>query len=327
MYDVVLWQVVPGGGVRAVSRSAAPAVQARTRHGQTQISHQFNLRSGTYVVEVIPQGSSSQDYLHFGSSLGEFLVRVTSPSGPQQHDDVNLVGKTQPDGLGMSLAQFLEARGTTGYSVEHGDPFHPPSSAYPWLAFASDGCTIPEGAWNEIGASVGLLIWAPVRDNLAVDSFATVDSHLLALLLEAWDRVVDPLQGVDDFLRSLEIVTFGRSLDQTMAFDDVDVPLYLACLRHDFNWRNLHRVEHDVNPEVNSWTDSARRRADSRFEQDFDLLCRMNPVQTQASPHFDWQLPTMAAIEACLVKASYLVDVVSVMPDLAIGFFYAHQYR
>ena len=227
----------------------------------------------------------------------------------------------------MNLAQFLEARGTTDYAERHGDPFQPMSKIYPWLAFSSDGCTVPEGTWERIGVSAGLLIWMPLRDILAIDSFDTVDNRLLAVALESWDRLVDPMQGANDFLRSLEIVTLGQSLDQSMAFEDVDVPLYLACLRHDFNWRNLHRVENDLNPSVNSWTDAARVRSDARFESDLDYLCRMNPIHAQASAHFDWQLPTTAAIRACLIKASYLVDVVAAMPEVAINFLYPHQYE
>ncbi len=53
----------------------------------------------------------------------------------------------------------------------------------------------------------------------------------------------------------------------------VTAPFHKDCLRHDFNWRNLYRVEHDIDPSVDSWNAPARARADDRFLDDLGVVC------------------------------------------------------
>ena len=51
------------------------------------------------------------------------------------------------------------------------------------------------------------------------------------------------------------------------------LPVYRACWRHDFNWRNLSRIEHFVDPRVDSWNKRARDNSDDQFELDLRVVC------------------------------------------------------
>ena len=51
------------------------------------------------------------------------------------------------------------------------------------------------------------------------------------------------------------------------------VPIYHACWRHDFNWRNLTRIQHHVDPRIESWTEDTKEEADERIELDIRELC------------------------------------------------------
>ena len=53
----------------------------------------------------------------------------------------------------------------------------------------------------------------------------------------------------------------------------VGVSFKPACRRHDFNWRNLYRIEHYVLPFVDTWTLANKNAADSRFTEDLEHLC------------------------------------------------------
>ncbi|WP_419907649.1 phospholipase A2 [Candidatus Poriferisodalis sp.] len=65
------------------------------------------------------------------------------------------------------------------------------------------------------------------------------------------------------------------------AWIDIGLPrkrvlLYHACWRHDFNWRNLTRIQHHVDARTESWTDDTREQADERIELDMRELCDAN---------------------------------------------------
>jgi len=52
------------------------------------------------------------------------------------------------------------------------------------------------------------------------------------------------------------------------------VPVYRACWRHDFNWRNLSRIHHYVDHRAKSWTEDTKADADAQLETDIETLCR-----------------------------------------------------
>lgn len=53
----------------------------------------------------------------------------------------------------------------------------------------------------------------------------------------------------------------------------ITLPVYRACWRHDFNWRNLSRIEHFVDTRVDSWNQRARDDSDNQFEVDLRVVC------------------------------------------------------
>ncbi|WP_419839548.1 phospholipase A2 [Candidatus Poriferisodalis sp.] len=53
----------------------------------------------------------------------------------------------------------------------------------------------------------------------------------------------------------------------------ITLPVYWACWRHDFNWRNLARIEHFVDLLVDSWNKQARDDSDDQFELDLRVIC------------------------------------------------------
>ena len=59
----------------------------------------------------------------------------------------------------------------------------------------------------------------------------------------------------------------------TGAWVSITIPVYRACWRHDFNWRNLARIEHYVDSRVDSWNQRARDDADDQFELDLRVVC------------------------------------------------------
>ena len=46
-----------------------------------------------------------------------------------------------------------------------------------------------------------------------------------------------------------------------------------ACMRHDFNWQNLHRIERNVDSSVDSWNQTAKNESDSRLGADLYRVC------------------------------------------------------
>jgi len=51
-----------------------------------------------------------------------------------------------------------------------------------------------------------------------------------------------------------------------------------ACVRHDFAWRNLRRIDRQAGGRGRVDTPSRRRRANEQFLADMRLLCRAGPV-------------------------------------------------
>ena len=47
-----------------------------------------------------------------------------------------------------------------------------------------------------------------------------------------------------------------------------------ACMRHDFNWQNLYRIEHDVDPSLDSWNQTSKDESDNRLLADLLRVCR-----------------------------------------------------
>ena len=46
-----------------------------------------------------------------------------------------------------------------------------------------------------------------------------------------------------------------------------------ACMRHDFNWQNLFRIEDNVDPSIDSWNQTAKDESDDRLLADLVRVC------------------------------------------------------
>ena len=234
----------------------------RTRPGRARGTppSSASLPAGDYLVEVAATNS------HVG--LGRFQLSVWTPTAEKVHPDVQTVGNTGLGGAGMTLAQFLAARGSLAKSssTERSGPTDPRSPTHPWLAFNADWCSVPP-SWQ-----VNLL-----------------------------QTIANLLPGVD--------VDLAQYIVQQPSFDGVTVPFYYGCLRHDFNWRNLHRAKHHFGVDA-AWNPAARLRADQRLGQDLTALCNANQHGYPDVPaSWDWTLSTAGADTCRQIAVAFMLGV------------------
>ncbi|MCY4425008.1 MAG: hypothetical protein OXC06_18255, partial [Acidimicrobiaceae bacterium] len=234
---------------RAMQRVAS----GTSRQGALHPTLDASLTPGDYLIEIAPTRSTV--------GLGRYGLAVTVPTAESVHDDVKKLGNTGLNGRGLTLAQFLAARGSLAKSSGGGN-FDPPSTDYPWLPFTSDGCSIP------------------------VDIYQLEDHA--------------PFHG------------------GTVSF------LY-ACLRHDFNWRNLHRVKHHLQHNVGDvWTGAVSRETNGRLGEDLNILCNANqPGFSQTSVHYTWTLSQLG-VDDCEASARAMKFAVGLVPFPRIGSGYTH---
>jgi hypothetical protein len=87
-----------------------------------------------------------------------------------------------------------------------------------------------------------------------------------------------------------QLVDLAQYIRDHATFGTQTVSFVFACMRHDFNWRNLYRVEHHLQ-HGGAWNTNARQQADDRFNMDLKRLCDAN--QTSSSPthrYYTWTL-------------------------------------
>ncbi len=73
-------------------------------------------------------------------------------------------------------------------------------------------------------------------------------------------------------------------------FGGQKVMFVFACMRHDFNWRNLYRVEHHLK-HTGAWNLSTRVNADIRLRDDLLELCNASPGSSRTeTTYFSWQV-------------------------------------
>lgn len=193
-------------------------------------------------------------------SPGRFNLSVTVPTAEKVHKDVTEVGNTGLNGDGMILAKFLDARGSLAKSR---------STA---RSDTSDP-TSPTHPWLAFTAD-----WCSIP----------LSSGHLDLL----ESILNALSG-----DNLDVAQY---IKQEPSFGGVTVPFYYACLRHDFNWRDLHRTKHHFQYDADGvWNSDVRDEADERFKQDLQLLCRANQMNSQPVPdNWDWTL-SKTSLETC----------------------------
>ena len=252
-----------------------------------------SLDAGAYLIEIAPSrpvGRAFED--------NWYILRTDMPTGARTHADVQQVGNTGLGGAGMSLGRFLDARGSLIYGAHPDadparadDPFYPSSPSYPWLPFTTDRCSIPpswilhlaENAIDEAAIRLGPLGWLAAH-----------------FLLPNADEIADHPQ-------------FGG---ETVAF-------VYGCMRHDFNWRNLHRIKdhYQYDTATGTWNGTVRSDADTRLGTDLVALCNANqPGVTATSAHYTWELPNRWAIDRCETAANTIKRALGAVPFGWIGY-------
>ena len=84
-----------------------------------------------------------------------------------------------------------------------------------------------------------------------------------------------------------------------------------ACIRHDFNWQNLRRIERDVDPGIDTWNATAKNEADRRLSADLHVVC-WNAIGLETRPHpTDHFQREMAAFRSCQGKTLKVMTVVT----------------
>ena len=288
--SVTVWSVTSThpatGRVVEFIATAAPALDSGPLIGRS-------LDAGAYLIEIAPSRPVSRAFQD-----NWYKLRSDMPTGARTHADVQQVGNTGLGGAGMSLGRFLDARGSLIYGAhpdadpaKAGDPFYPSSPSYPWLPFTTDRCSIPpswilhlaENAIDEAAMWLGPLGW--------------LAAHFL----------VPNADEIQDF----------------PSFGGVTVSFVYGCMRHDFNWRNLHRVNNHLGYDTTAgtWNGTVRSDADTRLGTDLYGLCNANQDETsESSSYHTWTLPNRGAIDRCELAARTIESALGRVPFGWIGY-------
>ncbi len=107
------------------------------------------------------------------------------------------------------------------------------------------------------------------------------------------------------------------------SFGGVTVPFVYGCMRHDFNWRNLHRVKNHLGYDTTAgtWNGTVRSDADTRLGADLVGLCKANqPDAPETSSYHTWKLPNQRAINRCENVADTMKSALGRVPFGWIGY-------
>ena len=281
--SLTLWKVFsthPATGKAVSFKGTSPS----TRQSEPLVER--TLSAGTYLIELAPSTTLT--------TQGQFVLTTEMPTAERTHADVQNLGDTGLAGVGMTLGQFPDARGSLIYGAHPDadptratDPFYPESPNYPWLPFTTDRCSIPP-AW------------------------------VLHLAEDAPDRVA-ALAGPLGWLAAHYLLPNADEIQDNPQFGGETVPFVYGCMRHYFNWRNLHHFEYDA--AAGTWNNTVRRDADTRLGTDLYVLCNANqPGASETSTEYTWELPSMEAIRRCKQAADTIQGALRAVPFSWIGY-------
>ena len=140
--SITLWKSSRDLGGNSVLRFVASAYTSTVPGSSPRLIKKLD--AGSYVLEV----ANSMPV----RTNGRVTLRPALPLASEFGDDVKNVGNTGLSDAGMTLGQFLAARGTTDYGNHPdtnrrtvlSDPHDPESPTFPWLAFWTDKCSVPD---------------------------------------------------------------------------------------------------------------------------------------------------------------------------------------
>ena len=285
LLSVVLWKVSGADYAGTVVPSSRDASRDRSRARFTA-----TVTPGSYVVEVVPQYAMREDAARDITIGDRFAVSATLPSMRQNLADVHYLGNIRLNDAGATLDSFLNARGTLRYGASEENPtndddlFDPESPTYPWLSFSVDRCSIPEGV-------------------VAIGD-AVVDRILAALLME-WSGIYSgDIEGsrLDEAIRAEWFRDFPD-------FGGAQVAFVYACMRHDFNWKNLDRVAWFYNhgPDATTSTDTYALESNARMYDDLEILCKANRDSAiERSVKYTWYIAELTDLRDCLRTATFI---------------------
>ena len=280
----------------AESRSSLSFKAHASTHGPERLFVELDLVPGRYVAEIAPSQRVSRPN-------DRYRVRAIGPAPERTRADVQHVGNTGLGGAGMTLGQFLDARGSLIYGAHPeadktraDDPFYPESVNYPWLPFTTDRCSIPP-AW------------------------------ILHLAENAIDRAAIRLSPLA-WLAAHYLLPDADEIQDHPQFGGETVQFVYGCMRHDFNWRNLHRIKHhlEYDTTAGTWNDTVRKDADTRLGTDLVALCKANQDDApETSRHYKWELQNQRAIDRCEIAASTIRRALGAVPFSWIGSDYEYD--
>ncbi len=281
---VALWKDT-GSGNKSLVEVGFVARKATTATSDPSLD--IGLPAGSYLIEIAATKTSSQATR---TPPAVFYVNAWLPLPETVHKQVQNVGNTASSGAGMTLEGFLDDRGSICYGAhptcptDADDPFDPVSPTFPWLPFITDKCSIPEGLVK------GIESWLNAMIRQHSSPFTT-------------PKLVDLAPYIRDHAK------FGT---QTVSF-------VFACMRHDFNWRNLYRVQWHLDHD-GAWNKKVRGQAEERFNLDLKRLCnakRTDPPVTHR--HYVWRV-TDDFIDKCREVADAMKFGVSTVPMSKISY-------
>ncbi|MCY4067989.1 MAG: pre-peptidase C-terminal domain-containing protein [Acidimicrobiaceae bacterium] len=240
------------------------------------------LPAGTYITEIARTTGA-------GYSLN-LQIEAWIPLPSKAYADVKKIGNTGLNGAGMTLEEFLETRGSLCYDehptcpTDADNPFDPLNPTHPWLPFTTDECSIPQKLIQ------GIEIWIN----------AMILLHRPQLSLS-------------------QLINLRQYFQNNATFGTQTVPFVYACMRHDFNWRNLYRTEHHLK-HGDTWNTSVRNEADDRFYSDLKRLCNVGQTK-QSVTHklYKWKLE-ITDRNKCINVATALYFGVQTWPIILIKY-------
>ncbi|WP_419853862.1 hypothetical protein [Candidatus Poriferisodalis sp.] len=294
--SVVVWPLGPDGATALTPPLALFRESAVAEDGRALRFAAADIRPGSYLIEAAMPPASLRSPL----TTNRFTVAATMPSVDEAYEDVKKLGNIWLDGAGFTLEEFLDARGTRDYDAHPieanrtgpDDLFDPNSEEYPWLSFGVDRCSIPEGA--------------------VAAGDAVVDRVMAALLRDFWGVVIGETDRTtwDEAIQSQWFRDYPR-------FNGAKVAFVYACMRHDFNWKNLHRMtwlnQHTTEPAI--WTEASSKESNARMLADLRLLCNANrDGNSPTSAYFTWRILTLDALGDCLRTALFIRTALDLVP-------------